>query len=646
MDIRKLHQTFIDESLEMLSDLERGLLELEKNPEAEDTINTVFRAAHTIKGSSGSLGLPDISRFTHEMEEILDLVREKRQAADTGIVSMLLEGTDVIRDLVGSLATGEEYDTERYKHVFKKLEGFNLRHNIIEYRIKIKPSDDLLRRGIDPAMFLDDLRSIGEVTQLKCLSDAVPPVMELDPESLYLGWEMVLSTAKDDSEIRKIFEFIEQDSELLIERLSKEEISSTESEDTADTLPQTKRTDLNNGGNDQGRKARSRVSSVRVGLDKLDGLLNAVGEMAVLHSMFQQIMNMNGSRDIQSFGTIFTQLQGIGREIQERAMSLRMLPVGDVFHRFERTVRELSQKRNKEVKLIISGEDTELDKGMVEKITDPLVHLIRNALDHGIETNEERLKAGKPVIGTLHLKAYQAGDSIYIEVSDDGKGMDRDRILSKARDRGLVIEGDELTDEQVYSLVFTAGFSTAAEISEISGRGVGMDVVKKNIESLNGKVFVRSERGKGTSVTIRIPLTLAIIDGLTAQVGEEVFVIPVVSVIESLRPQRHEVRGIYEKGEVVDVRGEYIPLVRLHKELHVVPYTENPWEAIVIIVGSEGNKCCLLVDDILGEQQIVIKNLGKATPRVRDISGGTILGDGKVALVIDVQGIVETATKA
>jgi two-component system chemotaxis sensor kinase CheA len=306
-------------------------------------------------------------------------------------------------------------------------------------------------------------------------------------------------------------------------------------------------------------------------------------------------------------------------------------------------VRELSESKNKKIELIITGEDTELDKGVLEKITDPLVHLIRNSIDHGIETPEERLSKGKHEHGTVYLSAYQIGDSVYIDVEDDGRGLNKEKIIEKAILKGIIKSASGLADDYIYNLIFMPGFSTAESVTDISGRGVGMDVVKKNIESLNGKVYIRTKQDIGTTMSIKLPLTLAIIDGLTLLVGEEVFAIPITSVVESLRPKRMDVKSLNEKGEMINVRGEYIPLMRLYEILGITSWKKNPCDAIVIVTMHEGRKYGLLADELMGEQQIVIKNLGSATPKVSGIAGGTILGNGKVALVLDVPGVMEIA---
>ncbi len=394
-------------------------------------------------------------------------------------------------------------------------------------------------------------------------------------------------------------------------------------------------------------------STIRVDLGKLDHLINIVGEMVIIHSMFFQTLHGDGggggngqsAYGVERFEAILQQLQRIGKDIQESTMSLRMLPIGEVFGRFGRLVRELSSTKGKEIDLVLEGEETEMDKGMLEKITDPLVHLIRNSIDHGIETPDERAAAGKPVRGILRLSAYQHGDAVFIDVEDDGRGLDRERILSKGIEKGLVRQDAALTDEQIYALIFAPGFSTAEKVTDVSGRGVGMDVVRRNIDELKGKVQLQSDPGRGTKITIKLPLTLAIIDGLAVSIGDERFIIPITSVVESLRPQRSEVKTVEGKGELVSVRGEYLRLIRLHELLGIDPMCTEPSEAIVVVARHDGQRFCLLVDSLIGQQQIVIKHLGSALPQVSDIAGGTILGDGRVALVLDIPGIVEVASR-
>ncbi len=688
VDIKKLHSIFVDEAMERITELEKGLLQLEKTPHDTELLNSIFRAAHTIKGSSGSLGLNDISAFTHNMEEILDAVRKGSLIAEKQLINVLLDAIDMIKEMVEAVAENRPFEFGRCENLINRMKEIKNRQCVIgneqknkEDRIKtfkiiFIPSADIFRRGIDPLIIIDDLKNIGKIMGINCQIDSVPTLSNLNPEDLYLRWVILLMTDRNENEIREIFEFVEEGSEIRITPANTHEYENYMSplgkmlvdegivreEDVKDALNNQQK--LGEILIQQGKVSQECVekmlerqssmkiqsfknvvsSTIRVDLKKLDHLINIVGEMVIIHSMFQQAIQGNGgSTSPERLCILLSQLQRIGSDIQESAMSLRMLPVGEVFQRFTRLVRELSESKNKKVELIITGEDTELDKGVLEKITDPLVHLIRNAIDHGIELPEERLAKGKPEKGIINLSAYQIGDSVYIDIEDDGRGLNKEKIVEKAISKKIINSTNGLTDEQIYNLIFLPGFSTAESVTDVSGRGVGMDVVKKNIESLNGKVYIHTRQDKGTTVSIKLPLTLAIIDGLTILIGEEVFVVPITSVVESFRPKKTDIKTIKEKGEVVNVRGQYIPLLRLHDILGITPWNKDPWNSIVIVTTYEGENYCLLADDIIGQQQIVIKNLGKAMPKLQDIAGGTILGDGRVALVLDVPGIVEMA---
>lgn len=717
VDFKKLYSIFVDEAMERLTELEDGLLQLEKSPDNKELLNTIFRAAHTIKGSSGSIGLMDISRFTHGMEEMLDMVRQEkipsRPPLEKGdergfkeLINVLLEAADMIKEMVGCVASETAFDFNRCTDLIRRMENLKKQgekepviarsssdeaiskdkiasssarnDNKKEYRIVFAPAPDLFKRGIDPSIIIDDLKNIGEVVSIKCHTDAVPALSDMNPEDLYLRWDIQFRTDRGEKDIREIFEFVEEGSEIKIFPANTHEYEKymvplgrmlvdegiVKAEDVEEALKSQKR--LGDILVQQGKVSPDNVekviekqrdmkiesfknavsSTIRVDLKKLDHLINIVGEMVIIHSMFQQIIHSNGQGNggnatAERLDALLSQLQRIGSDIQESAMSLRMLPVGEVFQRFTRLVRELSASKNKNIELIITGEDTELDKGVLEKIADPLVHLIRNSIDHGIETPEERLSKSKPANGIIHLSAYQMGDSVYIDVEDDGKGLNKEKIIEKAVSKGIISSASGLADDYIYNLIFMPGFSTAEIVTDVSGRGVGMDVVKKNIESLNGRVYINTKQDIGTTISIKLPLTLAIIDGLTVLIGEDIFVIPISSVVESLRPDKKDIKTLEEKAEVINVRGEYMPLLRLNGLLGIGSWKKDPWDAIVVVTIHEGKKYCLMVDDLIGQQQIVIKNLGTAMPKLQDIAGGTILGDGRVALVLDVPGIVE-----
>ena len=698
MDLSRFHAVFVEEAAEHIENLENGLLQLEKTPDDAELLNDIFRSAHTIKGSSGTVGLPDISRFTHVMEELLDDLRNKALTLHRDMINALLEAVDMIKEMIAAVGDKTEFEFVRCEPLMERIRGLQGKqylensasqeknaapageHEGQLFLISFIPSPDLFRQGCDPAKLLDELAELGVIESIQADIDTIPPLTELNPEILYLSWQLKLRTNANKEAIQDVFLFVEDDCSIeitpiltpqqeipLLGKLLTEEGIVSE-EDVRQALTKQKRLGeilvsqgktsqveiskvLEKQGVQKAESFKKAVSSsIRVDLNKLDNLVNLVGEMVITQSMFQQVMTEWQQGSANGFGhatertdRLFSQLQRIGKDIQEGTMALRMLPVGEVFQRFSRLVRELSTSKSKDIELVISGEDTELDKGVLEKVTDPLVHLIRNAVDHGIEPTEERIAAGKLAKSSVFLRAYQLGDAVYIEVEDDGRGLDRDRIIAKALSNGVINSEAGLSEDEICNLIFLPGFSTADKITDISGRGVGMDVVKRNIEALKGSVQLRTRKGHGTTVSIRLPLTLAIIDGLAASVGDEVFIIPIASVVESLRPAQHVVHTVEEQGELVNVRGEYIPLIRLSRALEIPGKQQNPWEGIVVVTHYQNRKYGLMVDELLGEQQVVLKNLGSATPKVQDISGGTIMGDGRVALVLDVAGIVQMA---
>lgn len=387
----------------------------------------------------------------------------------------------------------------------------------------------------------------------------------------------------------------------------------------------------------------STQAAVRVETDKLDNLVNMVGELVITQTLLSHNDAVKRIND-HGFMKILSQMDKITREVQESVMSIRMLPIKATFQKLIRVAREVSKQEGKTVSISMDGEDTELDKTVIDEIGDPMIHIMRNAVDHGLETTEERVAAGKNEAGNVELKAYHQGGNIMIEVKDDGRGLDRKKILEKAFDRGLVKNKDELTDEQVYNLIFLPGFSTAKSITGVSGRGVGMDVVKRNVEKLRGRVDVISEKGKGSTFAIRLPLTLAVIDGMVVRVGRERYILPTISVVESLRPSKEQVITVQGRGEMVKIREELFPLIRLHRLFGMNAISENPWETMVIQVEGEGKRACLLVDELVGQQQVVIKSLGESFKKINYISGGAIMGDGKVGLILDTGGIISVST--
>ncbi len=669
MELRKLIDSFVAESLEKIDDLESGLLSLEKNPGDTALVDRLFRAVHTIKGTSGSLELFDLQEFAHSMEEVLDRMRKGDLESSRQVVDTLLGSADVLKTMIDALSRGEKPDAARSRALSDDLRRAALGPLRNEFRITFSHDPSLFNTDLDPSRIVDALKQVGEISSL---DTGVADAGAGEGEGIAMEWKILLRTNEGEKGIRALFGPLAEAGTLAItavgaatadEATRLGEILVEEGSVTAGDVDEALKSQKRLGDIlvEQGKvelrkveralKEQSRrkadsfsgqaSSTIRVDLGKLDGLLNLVGEMAVVHSVFQQKIHDAGPGVASEMEGVFSQLQGLGKDIQEGVMALRMLPVGDIFNRFTRLIRELSTATDKSVELCIQGEETELDKSVIEKITDPLVHLIRNAVDHGIEPIEERIALDKTLQGRIVLKAYQMGDAVYIEVADDGRGLDREGILAKAAALGIVADPSVVTDEEVSGLIFHPGLSTAGQVTGISGRGVGMDVVKNNIEQLGGRITVRSSPGQGTAVTMKLPLTLAIIEGLIFSVAGDPFIVPVASVLESFRPARRQVRTLGKRDEMVNVRGEFIPLLRLRKLFGLNGGRLEPWEAVTVMVSHEGRRFCLLVDELLGQQQVVIKKFGRAVPKVPCISGGAIMGDGGVALVIDVSSVAE-----
>jgi two-component system, chemotaxis family, sensor kinase CheA len=536
------------------------------------------------------------------------------------------------------------------------------------WQIELTPNPRLLVLGNDPQRMLGELAALGD---LECLVETahVPTLADIDPEVCYLSWRLMLTTEVTQEVIRSVFEWVEGDCELLIEALpapgpaveavnipsgagSRPEPVSTPA--AASTLPGaapgiapesgSSRVPRTETAAENARSASSDSNSIRVSIDKIDELMNTVGEIVITQSMLMQFAQGGDAASFERLRTGLGQLERNVRELQETVMRVRMLPISFVFSRFPRMVRDLAQKLGKEIELKMTGEQTELDKTVLEKIGDPLVHLVRNCVDHGVESTAARLAAGKSAQGTVCLEASHRGGNIAVEVSDDGAGLDKDRIVAKARERGLIGASEVLTDEQIYELIFLPGFSTAEKTTDVSGRGVGMDVVRRNIKALGGKINISSERGKGSRFAITLPLTLAIVDGQSVAVGTESYIVPLISIIESLQVRPSQVNSLPGRGEVLSFRGDYLPIIRLHAVFGVAARAHRLEEGLVVVAEGDGQRVGLFVDDLLGQQQVVIKSLETNYGHVEGVSGATILGDGSVALILDLPGLIRTAS--
>jgi two-component system chemotaxis sensor kinase CheA len=662
IDLSQFLQAFYEESFEGLEIMESELLGLDVGAADPETINTIFRAAHSIKGGSGTFGLNAVSSFTHIMETLLDEMRDGRRSVSQPAVEILLSSVDVLRGMLTALQDDAELDHEGIAGAQAKLEEllrsnkfvpasteYSLNENkqfVTEYDqsgwiITFKPYSHLFKTGNDPVRMFKELAELGELSVQADLED-LPPFAEMDPEDSYLSWILTLRGDIERKNIAEIFEWVDGDCELTITP-----IASLES----DAEPQKQELPATLAGNDPSKeqvpvktKEPRESASIRVSIDKVDALINMVGELVITQSMLSQFGEDTDEFNISHLEKLrdgLSQLERNTRELQESVMRIRMLPISFAFQRFPRLVHDLQGKLGKKVELKISGEQTELDKTVMEKIGDPLVHLVRNSMDHGIEIPQVRLATGKPETGLIHLNAYHQGGNIVIEVSDDGAGLNKEKLLAKARERGLVKDNEVLSDEQIYEQIFQPGFSTANEVSDVSGRGVGMDVVRKNIKALGGRVDVISVAGQGTTFTIRLPLTLAILDGQSVRVGQETYILPLVSIVESLQARPERISMVTGRAEVYKLRNEYIPIVRLYNVFGVCPDSTNLKDGLLVVVEGEGKKVALFVDDLLGQQQVVIKSLETNFQRVAGISGATILGNGTVALILDISGLIQ-----
>ena len=649
MDMSRFHAAFFEESREGLDTMESGLLGMEAGRSDADTINAIFRAAHSIKGGAGTFGFKYISDFTHVMETLLDEARAGERHLDSAAVSVLLPSVDVLRGMLQYAENGGALDQAAIDASKRELD--TLLTGVAPpmptaaaakpksdgpecWRISFRPFESLFMSGNDPLRMLRELADLG-ARDIVCFDDTLPKFGAFDPVNAYLGWSFELPGTVKRAAIDDVFAWVEDQCDLSIEAVEPEVVEVEAAPVAAETTQADPHAAATGGSG-------AAESSIRVAVTKIDQLINLVGEIVITQAMLQQ--RADGLDPVKYEGLLaaINQLERNSRDLQEAVMSVRMLPVDFAFSRFPRMVRDLATRLGKKVRLKTVGEQTELDKGVIEKIVDPLVHLVRNSIDHGLEAPEDRRTAGKDETGTIHLSAMHQGGHIVIEVTDDGRGLNRDKILQKAAERNLPI-GENPTDAQVWELIFHPGFSTADKLTDVSGRGVGMDVVRKNIQALGGSVDIRSETGKGSTMVIRLPLTLAILDGMTVAVGNEVFVVPLNVVVESLQPKGDEVRTIGGGDRVLRLREDYIPMLNLAERYGIGAGTTAVLDTppIAVVVESERGRIALEVDELLGQQQVVIKNLESNYRKVAGVSGATILGDGRVALIVDADSLAQ-----
>lgn len=670
VDMSQFHAVFFEESFEGLDIMETGLLELSPGELDLEAINTIFRAAHSIKGGSGTFGFKAVSDFTHVMETLLDEMRDGVRNVSQDVTNLLLKSVDCLREMLESVRDGLDIDVNTVADLQHQLEAVlgkedsqassdeqdsPTEHALNTWSITFHPHDHLYQTGNDPVRIFRELKELGDLS-VTVNNDELPEFQELDPSHSYLTWDLTLMSEAGETEIREVFSWVEDDCDLEIKQIGSIELNMPSSETEAASESEPKNTGENENKqsgptavesndrrqNTDRRKGDRRGSgdvSIRVGIDKVDALINMVGELVITQSMLSQFSEEFDVKNLERLREGLGQLERNTRELQESVMKVRMLPISFSFNRFPRLVHDLSSKLGKKIELKVSGEQTELDKTVLEKIGDPLVHLVRNSLDHGIEMPEDRIEHGKPETGVLHLNAFHEGGNIIIEISDDGAGLNTDKILQKARERGVVGENESLTDEQVHDLIFRPGFSTADQVSDVSGRGVGMDVVRRNIKELGGVVEVKSERGIGSVFRIRLPLTLAILDGQLVRVGNQIYIVPLVSIVESLQVKSEFIQSIAGQSELYRLRDEYIPIVRLYELFNISNSISRLEDGLIVVIETDGKKIGVFVDDLLAQQQVVIKSLETNYDKVEGISGATILGDGQVALILDVAGM-------
>lgn len=785
IDLAQFVPTFLEESFEGLDTMETCLLELQVGD--VDTINTIFRAAHSIKGGSGTFGFDEVGHFTHQVETLLDLMRNGRIDVTPGLTALLLRSVDGVRNLLSAASEGLEIDRDRIAEIERELIAAVSEPGSVTldaeakavssvppkaWRVHFKPESHLLSSGNDPLFLFRELGALGKL-EIEVETSELPALEQLEPTELFLGWSLTLRADVPEASIREIFEWVEDECELGVEPLSREApqanppqgwsisfkpeaelletgndplfilrelaelgeltirvddrslpelavleptklrlawelqlasdcdeaavraafdwvedqcaleitpLGAPQSELPAepannDPAPEHEKesplaaqapnkVSVSSPASDESSPATAsapvapvkatksaRVAtqdggSIRVETAKVDALIDRVGELVITQAMLARVCELLGDLEhpaLEQLREGLTQLERNTRDLQEDVMRVRMLPIGFVFNRLPRVVHDVSRKLGKRVELLLQGEQTELDKTVMEKIGDPLIHLLRNSLDHGLEMPEERLAVGKPEVGQILLNAFHEGGYIVIEISDDGRGLNRERIADKAIERGLIASAEYLSPQEIDELIFLPGFSTAEAVSDLSGRGVGMDVVRRNIESLGGHVALHSVPGEGTRFSVRLPLTLAILDGQLVKLGEDTYIVPLVSIVETIKAGESMLTPLGGSRCLLKFRGEYLPLINL-RELFELPGEALPSsEHLIVIVEHAGQKMGLVVDDLMGQQQAVIKSLEVNFKRISGIAGATIMGDGSVALIVDVAGLIGIA---
>ncbi len=700
----QLKQTFFEECGEALQQIESGLTDLREDHGSDDTINAVFRSVHSVKGGAGIFGFEDLIGFAHVFETVLDAMRSGRLDVTPEIVDVLLPANDVLTDLIGMTQAGEAIppghgsesraalerllgqdssgESEREGPAPADFEGLDfmpVRADDFDalpeddgadvpqtYTIVFRPNADMLRRANEPLYLLRELGKLGEL-ELTAETDRLPSLAEIEPDRAYIGWTGMLKTTAPRTQIEEIFEFVAGDCELTITPAQEASMpaaapvpasaapiaSAVVSAPAAASLAEHPAPSLVPSAAPESPEppaslrpaaAKPAATTMRVEVEKIDRVVNMVGELVISQAMLGQIVHGLPEEVSSRLAQVLEEVILHTRELKDSVMSMRAQAIGAVFQRMPRLVRELAVKTGKKVRLEMHGENTEVDRSIIERLGDPLTHIIRNSIDHGVESPAQRAAVGKPEEGTIRLSAEHRGGRIVVEVRDDGGGIDPERVLKKARERGLVSADANLSEDEINNLIFLPGFSTAETVSDISGRGVGMDVVRRNIQDVGGRISLKSERGRGMTLTLALPLTLAVMDGMVIKVGGETYVLPMSAIVECLRPSRTDVHNLMGGRGMLRLRGNLVPLVHLGDILDLGPVTDESDERVVIITDAgDGARFGMIVDELCGHQQVVVKSMEESYGAVPGVAGATILGNGRVALILDVEKLSDLA---
>jgi two-component system chemotaxis sensor kinase CheA len=669
-----LMQLFYDEANEMVEGMEQVLLALESGEPDPETVNALFRYAHSFKGNSAAMGFTHLSKFTHGLESAMEALRKEQRTLTPELATLLLQAVDMIRTLLERTRTEGDVGDPTCDSLLQQINAVingetpqpvpvpsaptpsapvqtapaepPTAQGAPQYRITYQPAPTLSAEH-DPLQLLTELQEYGQVIECR-FREQIPPLEQLKTDACYGGWELLYETAFEPAIVRALLELAAEGAEVRIEPVNAASTTETAQPTAAETVAAAPQPSVATPPPTETPAAaaatttaavnaaasKGEAQSIRVSTEKIDALMNLVSEIVIAQSMLSSAQNADTDERTRA---AITQMERHVRDLHERVMAIRLLPVSYLFNRFPRMVRDTAAKLGKKVNFEVEGEETELDRTLLEALSDPLTHLIRNAIDHGIEPPDERRQNGKPETGTIKLSAYQSEGRIYIEVRDDGRGINTERVRQKAIQLGWITENDHPAEETLYDFLFQPGFSTAQQVSDLSGRGVGMDVVKRNVESLGGSISVQSKPSEGTRFLLRVPLTLAIMDGLGLTVADEHYIVPLTAVVEAFQYESLQHTALFDQYEMVNVRGEFIPLVRLRQ---FVGLPETDHDGLIVVLEQEGEQIALLIDGIAGQQQVVLKSLEENFVRVHGFAGATILGDGRVALILDVSDLI------